>query len=287
MHQPAPVVFAQGTEDGWRPDLLQLLSLTQVFGWMQRCKMSQLSPVRSRRRIWITFWICFPILRKARFVREIEVLRSRSSSLNRLEGGGGGGGDPWMFQILKFEDSPIGVFASAEVTMDWNWSGSHHSAAATPSASIATCFLGDYSTAFFSSHHVSHCLPSRVWSCFLTEWPGLETTFRVCWAQGMEGPSATVTAMGRPCPQVASPRLSSRPKRSVPAPWPCTTPSRSGRTASPSTGPSSSLVRTTLSGSTPRKSLSGHILFCLIVKMRRVKCEIHRHTQQRSHVGVK
>lgn len=96
---------------------------------------------------------------------------------------------------------------------------------------------------------------------FSIEWPALETTSRACWALGMEDRSATGTAMERPCPQVGSPRRSSRPKRSAPAPWPCTTPSRLGRTASPSTGRSSSSERTTWSGSMLRKSLSGHILF--------------------------
>lgn len=96
---------------------------------------------------------------------------------------------------------------------------------------------------------------------FLTEWHALETTSRACWAPGMEVRSATGTAMARPCPQVGSPRRSSRLKRSAPAPWPYTTPSRSGRTASPSTGRCSSSGRTTWLGSTLRKSLSGHILF--------------------------
>lgn len=124
----------------------------------------------------------------------------------------------------------------------------------------APCFLGEYNRIFspFSSH-----LPCGL---LLTEWPVSETTSRACWVQGMEGQSASGTAMALPCLQVVYLQPSSRPKRSVPAPWPCTTLFRSGRTASPSTGRSSSSARTTWSGSTPRKSLSGHILFSFTVK---------------------
>ena len=92
------------------------------------------------------------------------------------------------------------------------------------------------------------------------EWPGSGTMFRACLAPGTAAPSATGIGMERPCPRGASRPHSSRPKRSGPAPWPCTTPSPSGRTASPSTAPSSSSGRTTWSGSMRRRSPSGHIL---------------------------
>lgn len=96
-------------------------------------------------------------------------------------------------------------------------------------------------------------------TCAFLQWPVSKTTCR----SGMQAALRRLRAEGRAGSRAPrAPKGSiNRPWPSEPAPWPSTTPSLSSRTASPSTALSSSSARITWFGSTPRESLSGHILY--------------------------
>lgn len=94
--------------------------------------------------------------------------------------------------------------------------------------------------------------------CDIPEWLALKTNCQSAMEAAVprarpEGPSGSRVLRGaRGCTSRRWPR--------EPGPWLFTTPYPSNRTASPLTAPCSSLVRITLYGNMPKRSLNGHIL---------------------------
>lgn len=227
--------LAAWSEDGWRRDLLQL------FLYCCNCYL------HPRRRD----------VKRVKADSDLGIGVFSSTHCAQRNNRGGRNRIAFFFLNRYFEVEA--VFLRLQVLMDWKGSPVLSRRAQHRAQLCWRLSSGPVSWLTLSS------FPCRLpW----TEWPDSGTMSRACWARGMGAPTASETAMERPPPQVASPQPSSRPKRSVHAPWPCTTPSRSGRTVSPSTGLSSSLERTTWSGSTPRKSRNGHILFRFCCKSR-------------------